>query len=144
MRVSGILATKGTTVATIAPRASVAEAADELRLHGIGALVVSPDGLTIDGIISERDLVRALAERGERILSEPVTRLMTTEVWTCAPEDSVEHLMRTMTERRTRHLPVVSEGQLAGIVSIGDIVKWRLTELEDETRQLHEYISTGR
>jgi CBS domain-containing protein len=144
MRVSGILAAKGATVATIAPHASVAEAADELRLHGIGALVVSADGRGIDGIVSERDLVRALAERGERIMSEPVSQLMTVEVWTCAPEDSVEHLMRTMTERRTRHLPVAVEGVLAGIVSIGDIVKWRLTELEDETRQLHDYITTGR
>jgi len=144
MRVSGILAAKGATVATIAPHASVAEAADELRLHGIGALVVSADGRGIDGIVSERDLVRALAERGERIMSEPVSQLMSVEVWTCAPEDSVEHLMRTMTERRTRHLPVAVEGVLAGIVSIGDIVKWRLTELEDETRQLHDYITTGR
>jgi len=144
MRVSGILATKGATVATIAPRATVAEAADELRLHGIGALVVSPDGRTIEGILSERDLVRALAERGERILREPVVQLMTETVWTCAPEDSVEDLMRTMTDRRTRHLPVVVEGELVGIVSIGDIVKWRLTELEDETRQLHDYITTGR
>lgn len=144
MRVSGILATKGATVATIAPRATVAEATDELRLHGIGALVVSPDGRTIEGILSERDVVRALAERGDRILREPVADLMTATVWTCAPEDSVEDLMRTMTDRRTRHLPVVFEGELAGIVSIGDIVKCRLTELEDETRQLHDYIATGR
>lgn len=144
MRVSGILATKGATVATISPRATVAEAADELRLHGIGALVVSADGRHIDGIFSERDLVRAIAERGERILHETVSQLMSVEVWTCAPEDSVEQLMRTMTERRTRHLPVAVDGVLAGIVSIGDIVKWRLTELEDETRQLHEYITTGR
>src|SRR5262245_55966904 len=106
MRVSGILASKGATVATISPRATVAEAADALRLHGIGALVVSSDGRTIEGIVSERDVVRAMAERGDRILHEPVSRLMSVEVWTCAPEDSVEHLMRTMTERRTRHLPV--------------------------------------
>jgi CBS domain-containing protein len=144
MRVSGILSTKGATVATIASDASVAEAADELRLHGIGALVVSDDGRRIDGILSERDLVRALAERGDRILREPVSNLMASEVWTCTPEDSVEDLMRTMTDRRTRHLPVTVEGELAGIVSIGDIVKWRLTELEDETRQLHDYITTGR
>ncbi|CAN5607294.1 CBS domain-containing protein [soil metagenome] len=144
MRVSGILATKGATVATISPRSTIAEAADELRLRGIGALVVSPDGLSIDGILSERDVVRALAERGERILAEPVCDLMSAQVWTCAPEDSVEDLMRTMTERRTRHLPVTADGQLVGIVSIGDVVKWRLTELEDETRQLHEYITTGR
>lgn len=144
MRVSGILAAKGATVATIAPHATVAEAADVLRLHGIGALVVSSDGRGIEGIVSERDLVRALAERGDRILREPVSQLMSVEVWTCAPEDSVEHLMRTMTERRTRHLPVAVDGALCGIVSIGDIVKWRLTELEDETRHLHDYITTGR
>jgi CBS domain-containing protein len=144
MRVSGILAAKGSTVATIAPTATVAEAADELRLRGVGALVVSTDGRRIEGIVSERDLVRRLAERGEHMMGEPVAGLMTTDVRTCAPTDAAEDLMRLMTEHRIRHLPVATDGVLTGIVSIGDVVKWRVTELEDEARQLHDYITTGR
>jgi len=144
MRVSGILASKGSTVATIAPRASVAEAADELRRHGIGALVVSSDGRSIDGIISERDIVLRLAEAGADVLSQPVADVMTSEVQTCSMDDTCDELMRVMTEQRTRHLPVVADGGLAGIVSIGDVVKRRVNELEDETRHLHDYIVTGR
>ena len=144
MRVSGILAAKGATVATIAPTATVAEAADELRLRGVGALVVSADCRRIDGIVSERDLVRRLAERGAHMLDEPVATLMTTEVRTCAPDDHVEELMRRMTDHRMRHRPVLVDGVLAGIVSIGDVVKWRVTELEDEARHLQNYITTGR
>jgi CBS domain-containing protein len=144
MRVSGILAAKGSTVATIAPDATVADAADELRLRGVGALVVSTDGRRIEGIVSERDLVRRLAERGVHMMAEPVADLMTTDVRTCAPTDAAEDLMRLMTEHRIRHLPVVTDGVLAGLVSIGDVVKWRVTELEDEARQLHDYITTGR
>ena len=144
MRVSGILSTKGSTVATIAPAADVAEAAAELRLRGVGALVVSDDGRHIDGIVSERDIVRRLAERGEHALRELVSDVMSANVRTCEPDDSTEHLMRLMTEHRHRHLPVVSDGVLVGIVSIGDIVKWRLTELENEARSMHDYITTGR
>ncbi|MFN7148346.1 MAG: CBS domain-containing protein [Microthrixaceae bacterium] len=144
MRVSGILASKGSTVATIAPSATIAEAADELRLRGVGALVVSDDGRQIDGILSERDLVRRLAERGGNVMAEEVAQLMTTEVRTCSPDDTAEDLMRLMTEHRIRHLPVTTDGVLSGLVSIGDVVKWRVTELEDETRQLHDYITTGR
>ncbi|CAB4531969.1 unannotated protein [freshwater metagenome] len=144
MRVSGVLAAKGATVATISPLATAAEAADTLRLHGVGALVVSPDGSAILGVISERDLVRALAERGGHILHESVTELMTSDVVTCAPEDSLEEIMRTMTSSRIRHLPVTVNGRLSGIVSIGDVVKWRLSQLEDEASQMHSYISTGR
>ena len=144
MRVSGILASKGTTVATIAPQASIAEAADELRRHGIGALVVSSDGRSVDGIISERDIVLRLSEAGGDVLGQPVSAVMTSEVQTCALDDTCDELMRVMTEQRTRHLPVVTQGELAGIVSIGDVVKRRVTELEDETRHLHDYIVTGR
>lgn len=144
MRVSGILASKGSAVATIAPQASVADAADQLRRHGIGALVVSNDGRSIDGIISERDIVLRLAEAGGDVLGQPVSAVMTAEVQTCTMDDTCDELMRVMTEQRTRHLPVVSDGGLAGIVSIGDVVKRRVTELEDETRHLHDYIVTGR
>lgn len=144
MRVSGILASKGSTVATIPPQALVAEAADQLRMLGIGALVVSTDGRTIDGIISERDIVFHLAEQGAAVLDHQVDTVMSTDVRTCGCEDSVEDLMRRMTDLRTRHLPVTVDGALSGIVSIGDVVKWRVTELEDETRHLHDYIVTGR
>jgi len=144
MRVSGILAHKGSTVATIAPEARVSDAAAELRLRGVGALVVSADGRHIDGILSERDIVRRLAERGEHALGEIVADVMSTRVNTCAPDDTAEHLMRVMTEHRHRHLPVVSDDLLVGIVSIGDVVKSRLTELEEEARKMHDYISTGR
>ncbi len=144
MRVSGILASKGSTVATIAATATVADAADQLRTRGVGALVVSDDGRRIQGIVSERDVVRRLAERGDVVLSEQVATAMTAQVRTCAPEDSAEDLMRLMTDHRIRHLPVTVDDTLVGIVSIGDVVKWRVTELEDETRQLHDYITTGR
>ena len=144
MRVSGILASKGATVTTISPQASVADVADVLRLRGVGALVVSTDGRHIEGIITERDVVCRLAERGELALSESVTTVMNDQVRTCAPEDAAEDLMRLMTEHRIRHLPVEVDGVLSGIVSIGDVVKWRVTELEDETRHLHDYITTGR
>ncbi|MDQ2677141.1 MAG: CBS domain-containing protein [Actinomycetota bacterium] len=144
MRVSGILASKGATVTTISPHATVADVADVLRLRGVGALVVSTDGRHIEGIITERDVVCRLAERGELALAESVTTVMTEQVRTCAPDDAAEDLMRLMTEHRIRHLPVEVDGVLSGIVSIGDVVKWRVTELEDETRHLHDYITTGR
>jgi CBS domain-containing protein len=144
MRVAAILSVKGSTVATIAPDDPIREAVNELRLRGVGALVVSIDGRHIDGILSERDIVRRLAERGEAVLAEPVSSVMTAEVQTCRPDDGLEDLARTMTEHRFRHLPVVTDGQLVGIISIGDVVKARLTQLEDETRQLHDYIVTGR
>lgn len=144
MRVATILTGKGATVATIDTAATLADVAAELRLRGVGALVVSRDGRHILGIISERDLVRRLAERGDAALRETVETVMTREVHTCAPSDTSEELMAIMTERRTRHLPVVVDGVLAGIVSIGDIVKARLTELEIETRAMHDYITTGR
>ncbi len=144
MRVSGILADKGDDVATITSTATLADAAAQLRERGVGALVVSADGRGIDGIVSERDVVLRLAADGADALTTPVEQVMTREVRTCAPDDSAEDLMRQMTEHRARHLPVVVDGTLCGIVSIGDVVKWRVTELEDETRHLHDYITTGR
>lgn len=144
MRVATILGLKGSTVATIRAESTLAEAAAELRLRGVGALVVSSDGRTIEGIMSERDVVRRLAERGEAALAEPVGSFMTREVRTCGPNDTCDELMVTMTEHRMRHLPVVIDGALSGIVSIGDIVKARVGELEAEARTLHDYITTGR
>ena len=144
MRISGLLRDKGDFVATIAPEATVTEVLAGLAEHGVGALVVTSDGAQIAGIVSERDIVRALHHRGIAILSEPVSTVMTADVHTCSPDASVDSLMAVLTERRIRHVPVVVDGVLAGIVSIGDVVKHRLHELEDENTKLVEYIQTGR
>ena len=144
MRISGLLRDKGDFVATIAPEATVTEVLAGLAEHGVGALVVTSDGAQIAGIVSERDIVRALHRRGTAILSEPVSTVMTADVHTCRPDASVDSLMAVLTERRIRHVPVVVDGVLAGIVSIGDVVKHRLHELEDENTKLVEYIQTGR
>ena len=144
MRVNDLLRSKGHTVATISPDATVAEAVDALRQHGVGALVVSADGTSIDGIVSERDVVRHLATDGANVVTQPVRSIMTSDVSTCTRDASLDELMTQMTERRIRHLPVVADGCLDGIISIGDVVKGRLGELETEARQLSDYISTGR
>jgi CBS domain-containing protein len=146
-----ILHRKGHQVATISPGASVAEAVVELREHAIGALVVTEDvpdsGPTVVGILSERDIVRALAGAAPEAagpLSQPVSGLMSTDVVTCLPRATADELMRLMTDRRIRHVPVVEDGELIGIVSIGDVVKSRIDELQAETETLHEYLSSGR
>jgi CBS domain-containing protein len=144
MQVGDILRQKGTAVATIQPEATVAEAVGALRQWSVGALVVSADGRTIDGIVSERDIVRALGGPRRTLLDQLVDSIMTTPVRTCGPTDRVEGLMALMTENRIRHLPVEVDGRLGGIVSIGDVVKSRLTELEHEARALEEYLHHGR
>jgi CBS domain-containing protein len=144
VQIASLLQSKGTFVATIAPERTVTEVLAQLAEHGVGALVVSADGQHIDGIISERDVVRALHERGVGVLDEPVSQVMTTEVHTCTPTDTVDGLMGMMTDRRIRHIPVVQDGRLAGIVSIGDLVKQRIAELERENSAIVEYIQTGR
>jgi len=138
MNVDGILRTKGATVITIRPDATIAQLVDGLRAERIGAMVVSEDGRSVQGIISERDVVRGLAERGPRILQAPVSELMTRDVATCTTRDSVKQVMAEMTRRRVRHIPVVTDGVLHGIVSIGDVVKNRLEEMETETNVLRE------
>ena len=145
MNVQTILGSKGSDVATISQRASLADATAQLRDRGVGALVVSDDGQHIDGILSERDVVRALAAHGSSALGRTVGSAMSTDVVTCAADDSVDELMAQMTERRIRHLPVVdADGLLAGIISIGDVVKARLGELQTENQALSEYITHGR
>ncbi len=141
MQISTLLKSKGSFVATIDGDASLADAVEALRSHGVGALVVSADGQRIDGILSERDVVRALAGNVEQLLHQPVRSIMTAVVATCTPDSDVEALMSTMTERRIRHVPVVAEGDLAGIVSIGDVVKNRIEELERDRRDLVDYIN---
>ncbi len=143
MLVRDVLAAKGTAVATIAPTATVTELVAALAEHGIGALVVSGDGSSIDGIVSERDVARGLHTRGADLLARPVSEVMTARVRTCRPEESIRDIARVMTDGRFRHLPVLQDGQLAGIVSIGDIVKKRIDELEAEADQLVGYLSTA-
>jgi CBS domain-containing protein len=145
MNVRTILTSKGSDVATIDQQAPLGEAVARLRDLGIGALVVSADGQHIDGIVSERDVVRALAAHGATVLGRTVASVMSKSVVTCRLGDSVEELMRSMTERRHRHLPVVDDDEvLSGIISIGDLVKARLGQLELENQALTEYIHQGR
>ena len=144
MRISGLLREKGDFVATVLPGTTVREVLAGLAEHGVGALVVTGDGQHIDGIVSERDIVRALHHRGTPVLDEEVTAVMTAEVATCAPDAEVDSLMAVMTERRIRHVPVVADDALIGIVSIGDVVKHRVHELEHENSALVEYIQSGR
>jgi len=142
MRIADVLRTKGDAVATITPQTSVGGLLNELALHNIGAMVVvSPDGLV--GIVSERDVVRKLHEVGADLLRRPVSDIMTTLVATCTPNDSVDSLSALMTKNRVRHVPVVVDGRLAGIVSIGDVVKTRMEQLEAEHEQLQAYITQG-
>ncbi|MDH3706189.1 MAG: CBS domain-containing protein [Acidimicrobiia bacterium] len=141
MKVREILQRKGDTVATVDPSESVATAVARLAEHGVGALVASTDGAQIDGIVSERDVVRAINTGGPGILDHEVSSVMTVEVHTCEPDDHIDELMRVMTDRRIRHLPVVEGGALTGIISIGDVVKRRLDQLENENRNLTDYIS---
>ncbi len=144
MLVRGLLDSKGPDVVTAAPDVSVASVAALLAEHRIGAVVVSTDGRRIDGVVSERDIVRALAERGAASLDQPVSAIMTAQVYVCEPSSTVEQLMELMTRRRIRHVPVVVDGAIGGIVSIGDVVKDRMSELETETHVLREYIAHGR
>jgi CBS domain-containing protein len=143
MRIADVLKRKGAAVVTISPEATVAELLAGLTEMNIGAMVVSgPAGLV--GIVSERDVVRKLHERGSRMLAQPVSEIMTPVLVTCTLRDTVDHLSVLMTENRVRHVPVLDDGRLAGIVSIGDVVKTRMEELEAEQRHLEEYITQGR
>ena len=141
MNVETILRNKGRNVVTVRPDAKIAGAVALLRRHGIGALVVSSDGATIDGILSERDIVHALADQADKTLGLDVAQLMSRRVVTCKPSDSIADLMALMTERRIRHLPVVERGVMIGIVSIGDVVKNRLDEVESEATSMREFIA---
>ena len=141
MKISDLLAEKGDIVEVISPTETIGSAVRRLTERGIGALVVSHGDGSVDGIISERDIVRLLALDGESTLERLVREAMTTPVTTCEPSDEVLSLMATMTERRIRHVPVVFEGRLAGIVSIGDVVKSRVDQLERDRKELLEYVS---
>ncbi len=143
MHISDVLASKGSaSVQTITPQATLQQLVDLLVEHRIGAAVVSDDGEHVLGIISERDVVRALAG-GQSALDASVGDVMTVDVYVGEPEDSMEDLMRAMTDRRIRHVPVLRNGRLAGLVSIGDAVKARMSDLEFERDQLNTYVRGG-
>lgn len=144
MLIEHILQRKGAEVVTMTADVPVRQAVTALQQRNIGALVVSEGPSEVAGIISERDIVRALATEGPRVLDRPISDLMSTELTTCGLRSTVDELMQLMTERRIRHIPVIDEGRLAGIVSIGDVVKSRIDELEVETETLHGYLSPGR
>ena len=141
MDVASILRTKGSSVATAPPEATITDIAARLKQEKIGALVVSDDGVKVLGIISERDIVRGLADHGLDLLDKRADELMTTEVLTCTPNDTTGDLMAIMSEQRIRHIPVTEDGGLCGIVSIGDVVKDRLDEVEREANALRDYVA---
>jgi CBS domain-containing protein len=143
MLVRSILGQKGSDVVTVDEAATIDHAARLLAEHRIGALVIAPEE-RIRGILSERDIVRGIADRGVAVLDATVAALMTTVVATCGLDDSADELMATMTEHRIRHVPVVDGVRLVGIVSIGDVVKHRVAELQVEAQTLHDYLETGR
>lgn len=144
MRISDVLRDKGEQVVTVTPDTAVRQLLTILAEHRIGAAVVSADGAVVEGIVSERDIVRALAARGAEVLAEPVSAIHTTDVQTVGPDADLEQVERLMTERRFRHLPVVVDGRLRGIASIGDVVKKRIGELEGERSALAGYITGER
>lgn len=143
MNVASILKHKGRDCATIAQDQPVKEAVRLLAEKKIGALVVVDGAGDIAGIVSERDIVANLADGSAELLAAPVSRVMTRDVFTCAPTDTTDQLMAQMTDSRIRHLPVKENGKLAGIISIGDVVKWRIAEVESRAEALREYIATG-
>jgi CBS domain-containing protein len=143
MNVEHILSEKGRVVMTIAPQASLMEAARMLTEKRIGAVVVADAGNPVLGILSERDIVRAIAANGTGALDEPVSRYMTSKVVTCTSRWPINDLMETMTRGKFRHVPVVEDGRLIGIASIGDVVKYRVAEIETESRALRDYIATA-
>lgn len=143
MSVARILSGKGRSVVTVQPHRSLAEAAQQLVDRHIGALVVADAERAVIGIISERDIVRAVVSQGGSALDNPVSRHMTTKVVTCTPEADLDEVMETMTEGRFRHVPVVEDGRLVGIISIGDAVKQRIATVEAEHRAMRDYITTA-
>ncbi len=142
MRIADVLRNKGAEVATVGPEATVSQLLAGLAQHNIGAMVVVDDD-AVAGIVSERDVVRKLHEHGAAVLEHPVAEIMTSVIATCHMDDSVDDLSELMTEHRVRHIPVVVDGRLAGIVSIGDVVKTRMEELKTERQQLQAYITQG-
>ncbi|MGQ0844746.1 MAG: CBS domain-containing protein [Sporichthyaceae bacterium] len=143
MRVADVLRSKGAEVFTVQPDTTVREFLDILVARRIGACVLSPDGAAVAGIVSERDIAVGLASRGASVLEAPVSSLGTVDVQVAAMDTTLDDLMRMMTDKRVRHVPILVEGSLAGLVSIGDVVKHRMDELEAERQHLVDYISSA-
>jgi CBS domain-containing protein len=143
MNVKAILAAKGGDVICIEPTATLAAAVQLLSKHRIGVVVIRGAGARLAGILSERDIMRSLAERGAAALDLTVGQVMTREVETCSEDDTVAEIMERMTARKFRHLPVVTKGRLAGLVSIGDVVKQRVEEIERESEAMRDYIRSA-
>jgi CBS domain-containing protein len=143
MNVITILKQKGREVFTTTPDTSLLDIAKLLSLHGVGCIIVAEADGEVVGIVSERDIVRAIARSGSKVLKEPVETCMTTNVVTCREADTIDKLMAEMTAHRFRHLPVVERDRLVGIVSIGDVVRMRIAEAEMEAAAMREYIATG-
>lgn len=143
MNVATILGEKGHDVITASPDDTLLDIAKILRKHGIGCIVLDNGKGAIAGIVSERDLVRALAESGPDILKEPVSRCMTKDVITCRKSDTIDTIMAAMTDGRFRHMPVVENDELIGVISIGDVVRLRIAEAELEAAAMRSYIATG-
>jgi CBS domain-containing protein len=143
MSVSHILHTKGRNVVTAAPNDTVRSVAKSLAEKRIGAIIITNEANAIQGIVSERDIVRCIATDGLDALNLPVSKIMTKKVKTCADEDSEIELMALMTENRIRHLPVVNHGKLGGMISIGDVVKFRIEAIEREAAEMKAYISSA-
>ncbi|MBI4723854.1 MAG: CBS domain-containing protein [Rhodomicrobium sp.] len=144
MRVADILKGKGTAVMTVKPAETIEGCAQRLRLAGVGAMIVSRDGNTLDGIISERDIAYALPIHGPELHNMRVSDLMITTVVTCTPQDSIAEIAKIMTMRRIRHIPVKESGRLVGVISIGDVLKHRLSEIELEANVLRDIAIAGR
>lgn len=142
MSVAQILREKGNNIISVEEDAAVSEVLEILKKHRIGAVMVMKDG-SVSGVLSERDIVRALPEKGAALLDEPANALMTSDVVFCSPSDDMESIMALMTENRIRHLPVQDNGKLVGVVTIGDVVKHRIAESEHETEALRSYIALG-
>ena len=142
MKISDVIHNKGAEVVTISAQATVAELVELLSRRNIGAVVVSADGHSVDGIVSERDVVRPLAADGGEVLHRTVAEVMTAPVVTATLEDGLGATAHTMTYSRLRHLPVVEDGRLVAIVSLGDVVKYRIDQLTDERNHLLEYLHT--
>jgi CBS domain-containing protein len=143
MKVAAILKDKGDKVVTANPDDTVASVAELLKREGIGAVIVTGAGASVAGILSERDIVRAIPAKGGDLLDSRAADLMTRDVITCTPDMDIDDVRKLMTEGRFRHVPVLVDGKLSGIVSVGDVVKQRLDELEAEAGALRSYISTG-
>jgi CBS domain-containing protein len=143
MTVARILSEKGREVFTTQPHRTLKEVIDLLASKGVGAVVVSDASMSVLGILSERDVVRVIAQQGASALDQPVSHYMTPKVITATRADTIDHVMQTMTEGRFRHVPVVEDGRLVGIISIGDVVKRHVNMIDSERQALREYIATA-